>query len=283
MGYTHYQTQKRRHTNAQWATILTDVAAILKDVQHVQNIPLADGSGEPGTQPELGPDHIWFNGPGEDAHETFVINRLVAPLEDWMGKDRRGWSFCKTARKPYDLAVTACLCYLETVIGTHSVTSDGTGHDWLAGLQCARRALPQYANILDIPRGILENDRWTSGKPYMRTYMMQEAYMFALCVDGHGYVVRNKDGAAYCFPDHDEARAWAEKNAAVIAPTGHFDEKRRTSLARQQTVLLKQLVEAAPVLRRDQRPPAFVRPRAMPQVEQPMVTFEEMFDLVLAA
>jgi hypothetical protein len=40
------------------------------------------------------------------------------------------------------------------------VGSDGHGKDFLDGLAEARRALPRYANILDIPMGILQDDRW---------------------------------------------------------------------------------------------------------------------------
>ena len=160
MGYTHYWTQARDYTRDEWVQVREDFEALLKDVQHVQGIPLANGMGDPGTSPEITGEKIWFNGAGDDAHETFCLRRVRSKKEEW--QDRRGQDFCKTAHKPYDLAVTAALCYLASVADpvSHSVSSDGHGCDFLDGLAEARRALPRYANILDIPRGILQRDRW---------------------------------------------------------------------------------------------------------------------------
>lgn len=44
---------------------------------------------------------IWLNGVGDDSHETFLL--------DFKGS----WAFCKTARKPYDLAVKVILILAE--------------------------------------------------------------------------------------------------------------------------------------------------------------------------
>ena len=44
---------------------------------------------------------IWLNGVGDDSHEAFLL--------DFKGS----WAFCKTARKPYDLAVKAILILAE--------------------------------------------------------------------------------------------------------------------------------------------------------------------------
>jgi hypothetical protein len=51
MGYTHYWTQTRDFTREEWSQIVEDFEALLKDVQHVQGIPLANGMGEPRTTP----------------------------------------------------------------------------------------------------------------------------------------------------------------------------------------------------------------------------------------
>ena len=53
MGYTHYWNQSRDFTRAEWSQIREDMEALLKDVQHVQGIPLGNGAGEPGTSPEI--------------------------------------------------------------------------------------------------------------------------------------------------------------------------------------------------------------------------------------
>ena len=44
---------------------------------------------------------IWLNGVGDDSHEPFIL--------DFKGS----WAFCKTARKPYDIAVKAILILAE--------------------------------------------------------------------------------------------------------------------------------------------------------------------------
>ena len=81
---------------------------------------------------------------------------------------------------------------------SHHLSSDGHGRDWLDGLAVARRALPRYANILDIPMGILEDDRWCPPWPHLFT----NQYDFRFCVDGKAYVRHLKTSASYCFPDH---------------------------------------------------------------------------------
>ena len=53
MGYTHYWTQTRDFTREEWSQVREDMKALLKDVQHVQGIPLANGMGDLGTSPEI--------------------------------------------------------------------------------------------------------------------------------------------------------------------------------------------------------------------------------------
>jgi hypothetical protein len=123
MGYTHYWTQTRDCTHEEWSQIREDFEALLKDVQHVQGIPLANGNGDLGTSPEISDKRIFFNGAGNDAHETFCLYRVRPPRESW--QSIRGGDFCKTARKPYDLAVTAALCYLASVTASAAAATSG--------------------------------------------------------------------------------------------------------------------------------------------------------------
>ena len=67
-----------------------------------------------GTEPEITPDRIWFNGRGDEGHESFVIER-----------NRTDFAFCKTASKAYDQAVCECLLVLQARIPGFSVRSDG--------------------------------------------------------------------------------------------------------------------------------------------------------------
>jgi len=278
MGYTHYWQQFRSFTADEWAQLCADMRDLLKDVEHVQGIPLANWDGEPGTAPEIGPDRISFNGVGDDSHESFVIDRRRPALESWQTPDRRGAAFCKTARKPYDLAVTAALCYLGTVIDPKPwhVSSDGRGANWLPGLEEARRAIPRVANVLDIPRGILERDRWCP--PWITN--RSPAFDFRFCVDGRAYITRKRDGAAYCFPSHREAAEWARPHADVLCPTGWFDAARWRRIASAQTRLFRPMVESAPRVGRDHRPPALVRPG---EILPPERTAYSLADLLRAA
>lgn len=273
MGYTHYWTQRRGYTAEQWEQICEDVAVILKDAQHVQGIALGDGVGEVGSSPVISGGCIHFNGIAGDSHETFKIYRKRPKKEPY--QSRCGSDFCKTARKPYDLAVTAILCYLATVAESHSVSSDGHGKDWIAGLEEAKRALPRYSNVLDIPRPILEDDRWCP--PWAHHFTA--AYNFRFCVDGRAYIIRERDGAAYCFLTHKEAAVFARKHEHILIATGFFDARRRNSLRAKQNALFRRMVEAAPIHGCSELPPAYVRPSEMPPLAQQAYSFKDLLEL----
>ena len=75
-----------------------------------------------------------FNGLGDDGHETFLLSKFAQQCE---------FNFCKTACKPYDSVVTACLVALKDRLGDDvDVSSDGDTDDWAAGMVIA-------ADILD--------------------------------------------------------------------------------------------------------------------------------------
>jgi hypothetical protein len=289
MGYTHYWTQTRDFTRDEWVQIHEDMEALLKDVQHVQGIPLANGMGDPGTSPEVTDQKIWFNGAGDEACETFCLYRVRPPKEPG---ERRGWDFCKTARRPYDLAVTAALCHLASVTDpiSHSVGSDGNGRDFLDGLAEARRALPRYANILEIPMGILKRDRWCM--PWVSCYE-SSGFDVKFCVDGKGYVEHIKTGDWY-YRDASRARAvpGQDQGGQVPAPAeGALRHPRRRRRKRRAEHLerVRQLRRGPPRADRDraglrfgplfdsrytpdvashlQKPPAYVRPGDMPEPE----------------
>lgn len=157
MGYTHYWTHKRRFTNADWQDVAADLTVIMETAA-AEGLTIGDTCGEkPLASPRdaLFGDLFGFNGLGEDAHETFMIYQNRRPLDSWQKPSQRGWDFCKTARKAYDVAVTACLIYLESRFPeAFSVSSDGEAKDWQDGLALARRALPRLGNVLRIPAEI---------------------------------------------------------------------------------------------------------------------------------
>lgn len=265
MGYTHYWTQVRDFTRDEWPEITGHISAILADAEENLDVLFANGAGDSGTRPDFEADTIMFNGSGDNGHETFAIYRTRLPKKDW--ESMLGWDFCKTARKPYDIAVTAALCYLASIPATHKVNSDGKGSDFLAGLALARHALPQFDNQLDIPMGIMESDRWCPPWPQLFT----DDFHFGFCVDGHAYVRRlDKSGGSYRFSGHAEAARFVARHGDLFDATGFFDEKRRNMLARRQAEVLGQLIaeaRQAPVAEgRSLQPPAYVRPGEVPAV-----------------
>lgn len=85
-------------------------------------------------------DGEWFAGAllatrtcgGDCAHETAHLPRAFKP-DEWQESDNNGlyFEFCKTAFKPYDLAVTAWLIICKHHLGDAiQVSSDGEDKDW---------------------------------------------------------------------------------------------------------------------------------------------------------
>jgi hypothetical protein len=296
LGYTHYHHQHRTFTVAEWATICVDVAAILKDVEHVQGVALADGEGAAGTRPTINKSHILFNGIGDDAHEGFYLSRARPKKEDHQKPEQRGWSFTKTACKPYDLAVTAVLAYLSSVpvsdqpdqVNPLTVSTDGDGHDWLAGVALAQRVIARAANIIDIPLDIRKSDRWVYAPELsVPVSSMASAFSVDACVDGAVYVTNTSDERqSYRFPTKDEAVAyfdriiepsilvkssWAkspygnqEGGKPILRASGSFDSNRTAKLAALFDQSCRDLIARAVKEARAIPPPAFVRPNSMP-------------------
>lgn len=123
MGYTHYW-RNAKLDDGKWGEFTDAVGKILKNTDKVQR-----ESDNPG-KPEVDDEKVVFNGMGDDGHETF-----------WFDKSGRGFDFCKTARKPYDEVVTACLIAAQIVFGEDiTVTSDGSWAEWSDGAALYEKA-----------------------------------------------------------------------------------------------------------------------------------------------
>lgn len=178
MGYTHYWTQKKNITALDWQDMQAAFVRILAQAKgEGLRICGPDGTGAP----EFGSESLAFNGDESEecsysytsifdgqerrieqdgAHETFFISRKREKYTAPYDKEWR-YTFCKTAEKPYDMAVTAIGCYLETFWPSHfEFSSDGKPDDWRAGLTLACRALPEKGNQLRMPAWVQENGRW---------------------------------------------------------------------------------------------------------------------------
>jgi len=137
MGYTHYFTFKAA-SRSQATAIENKYQRAIEDCQRVIKRYYAENGGLSGysAHTKIGQyGGINVNGKGDDGHETFVLrehfNENLA---------NEGFNFCKTAQKPYDLVVVACLAILKHRLGDCvRVSSDGSAKDWTDGVNYARK------------------------------------------------------------------------------------------------------------------------------------------------
>jgi hypothetical protein len=137
MGYTHYFTF-RKPAKGQAKTIEIAYQRAIADCQRVIKRYYADHGGLSGysAHTAIGAyGGINVNGKGDDGHETFALREHFS-----QNLDSDAFNFCKTARKPYDLVVTACLAILKHRLGDCvTVSSDGRASDWAKGVAYARK------------------------------------------------------------------------------------------------------------------------------------------------
>lgn len=101
MGYTHYWNRDQAEIPLnKWQQAIEQIRPIIK--ANTEALELRDI--------ELSDETIFFNG----QYETFVVERRTG-----------GFGFCKTAHKPYDAAVIACLLILD-----HALSGDPVGFEW---------------------------------------------------------------------------------------------------------------------------------------------------------
>ena len=132
MGYTHYFTRKSetRDDALRFEMFARGARTIIEYATKYDGIALAGWDGEVEGAWEITDEVVRFNGLGADSHETFA----------W-GMDSSGFNFCKTAYKPYDAVVTACLIHLKDIYGEAvSIGSDGDWSEWRDGATLYRNA-----------------------------------------------------------------------------------------------------------------------------------------------
>jgi hypothetical protein len=119
MGYTHYWNIPRLPSDRRWNRFVDEARQILAYPSIAPLVCLEFD--QPDTPPLVSASEVRFNGKGEDGYETLLIGR------------KAGFAFCKTARKPYDLAVCCVLLAAERCLLAR-VTSDGDrdGEEWAA-------------------------------------------------------------------------------------------------------------------------------------------------------
>lgn len=134
MGYTHYWTRPVEIKKEVFAEIKAEMEKALKELPVV----IANGHGDGVFAPEE--DAVIFNGAQpKDDHETFYFPQKGSSFELYAKKpfkEDRVFEFCKTARKPYDLAVMVCLLIAKWHLKSEfTVDSDGGTEEWEKGFK----------------------------------------------------------------------------------------------------------------------------------------------------
>lgn len=116
MGYTHYFELLKKPEDAKVKLFNEFVAKAIE----LSTVPICNGYGNEGTEAEINDEVVIFNGCGDDSYETFVIDY-----------ENIEWGFCKTAMKPYDEVVVACLYGASQIFGEDGFkwSSDGNGEE----------------------------------------------------------------------------------------------------------------------------------------------------------
>lgn len=140
MGYTHYWYREQEIDPEIYDQIVSDFKRIIPLFVE-SGVVLANGSRT--GQPIVTSEKVLFNGRGEEGHEGFYFPRLII-LNDWETPNEKGqyFDFCKTAEKPYDLAVTSFLLIAKHHLQDKlRLSSDGEHEDWKAAICLCEQVL----------------------------------------------------------------------------------------------------------------------------------------------
>lgn len=128
MGYTHYFKQNKPVDDQTWQKIINDCKKIVDNLKNeLPSIKL--GSDDP--------NGVMFNS------ERINLNDIYSGHETFnLPKKDLNFNFCKTAQKPYDLAV----CCMLLIVHHHApdyydISSDGTSEDWSVAIDFNARTL----------------------------------------------------------------------------------------------------------------------------------------------
>lgn len=155
MGYTHYWYRPKEIPKDAWTAWTKDIkrltAVFLGQSDRTYRVA-QEHDNNPWQAPTVTASQVRFNGyPREQGHETFHVERVY---KDQYGRgpkpDGTFFAFCKTARKPYDDLVVACLVALKHHFPEVIVSSDGEDKDWRTGAwEPATGGIPLCQEVLD--------------------------------------------------------------------------------------------------------------------------------------
>jgi len=120
MGFTHYVRADgwNEEDEKGWKKALPIVKKILKRYKDIIQYESDDKR-----KPVANKEKIRFNGIGDEGHETFLV--LNSAKQNDYNKDNPGFTFCKTARKPYDVVVCEVCLVLKAYCPHFNLSSDG--------------------------------------------------------------------------------------------------------------------------------------------------------------
>jgi len=139
MGYTHYWTTEESVTfsKEEWDKLKETARLIFKECK-TMSVKLCYDEDKESSPPRANNTEINFNGFKDLSHETFRITPTIY-----------GFDFCKTARKPYDVAVTALLIYIHAHKPNIKINSSGDNDDWVEGWKLLHKVTGEYFDIPD--------------------------------------------------------------------------------------------------------------------------------------
>lgn len=134
MGYSHYWERSNKPvTDKKWNAFIADVQKIFTAHDDI----ICRELDVPNRKPIVNDTEVWFNGKGDDGHETCVIRRDFEQVA-WRTDKEPSFTFCKTAHKPYDEVVVAVLSCLHHHIPMFKISSDG-----------GKEAFPAYKDLVE--------------------------------------------------------------------------------------------------------------------------------------
>ena len=156
MGYTHYW---RRNTVLPVALFGKFVVDCVKLSEHLpEGIKLGNGLGE--GSPVFNSNEVIFNGAEPESYETFHLPKVFKPEKWETPNNGKYFSFCKTARRPYDIMVAGCLFAAQHIFGDRFIfSSDGDEGELQEGYEfwlkvCQPESPAPLIELAHIPKGL---------------------------------------------------------------------------------------------------------------------------------
>ncbi len=133
MGYTHYWYRPEQLGEETFAKAAKDCLKVCKALSVNNKIRIVQEY-DNSKAPVFKKGEVHFNGFRDNGHETFYLPVYLKQPDyqkDFTENKGLVFAFCKTACKPYDLNVTACLIVFKHHFGDNfKVSSDGESPDW---------------------------------------------------------------------------------------------------------------------------------------------------------